>query len=204
MLRGLILRCAGVLWIICVGASTSSGFELRHTLVPGSDQVWMRWGIRGGASQDVPGLEGLSHFCVRGLFTGTETRTQAEIQELLDVLGAKVEVSSSADGNAIDLVVAADLFESFLYLLRDLLTQPAFEPQQVEALRKILIGELNLGVGPAPVIGTRAGLERITSPDLRTFHQSHYLSRNMEAQVSSPWDEATTRRLLEQNLDTLP
>lgn len=164
----------------------------------------MRWVIRAGSSQDAIGLEGLSHFCLRGLFMGTETRTATEIRELLAVLDAGADVHSTVDGNVMDWIVPADAFESFLYLFRDLLTQPAFEPREMEALRGQLIAELLAGGGQNPSIGTEKGLQKITALDLRAFHRRHYLSRGMQARVISPWDEATTRRLLEQNLDTLP
>ena len=180
------------------------GFELKHTQLQGSDRVWMRWVIRGGSSLDTAGLEGLSHFCIRGLFMGTETRTGTEIRDLLAVLDAGVAVHSGTDANHMDWIVPADTFESFLYLFRDLMTQPAFEPREVETLRGQLISELLANGGLNPSIGTEKGLQSITAVDLRSFHRSHYLSSRMEAEVISPWDEATTRRILEQILDTLP
>ena len=102
--------------------------------------VWVGVGAR-----DEPGeLAGASHFCEHLLFKGTETRSAREIAEAVDAVGGEMNAFTGREHTAYYLRVPARELDLALDVLGDILSRPAFRPDDVEAERHVILEELAL------------------------------------------------------------
>jgi zinc protease len=98
--------------------------------------------VRAGATDDVLGKEGVSAFTSHMVMRGTERRSFAQIYEVIEAVGATVDVSSginvtsfSAKSLVEDLPLVADI-------LADVLQHPAFPEAEVEKERGEVLTDL--------------------------------------------------------------
>ena len=103
-----------------------------------------------GARDEEPDQAGASHFLEHLLFKGTPTRSAQDIAEAVEAVGGEMNVFTTRDHTAFYLrVLAADL-EMAMDVLCDIMWDPAFRPDEVEAERQVILEELlMLGDEPA-------------------------------------------------------
>ncbi len=155
--------------------------------------VWFRVG-----SQDDPrGKEGLAWLTAQMVARGaTSAHRYDEILALLYPMAAGYDISVDREMTVLSGRSSTGDGEAFLQLLREALTQPAFDAADFERLRTeavaglekslryaldeelgkaILQEALYRGSGYAhPIMGTVAGLKAITLDDVKQFWKTHY------------------------------
>jgi zinc protease len=154
--------------------------------------------IRGGVLRDPPGKAGLANLSAVLLTQGTKQRSATQIAQEVDFLGAKLGASGNDDYTSVGLTVLKKNLEPGLDLLKDVLLNPAFSPEEVK--RKVsqlkasfqndedepgvvasrTFGRRLFGKNPYahPPKGTLEGLEAIENKDLGAFHDKIYRPNN--------------------------
>jgi zinc protease len=180
--------------------------------------------VRSGSLSDPAGLPGLANFTGRGLLRGTLTRPYAELTAAIERLGASVSVRVDQDITVIQGSVLVRNFDPFLDLLRDVLTQPAFDPVEMATLQKTLQGELRASLQDPEELASRAvlasayagtaadhvaegtadGIGRARPQDLLAFYRAHYGSRNMLVGLVTPFEDDDARGRVERRLSAVP
>jgi zinc protease len=150
--------------------------------------------VTAGSAQDPPDLPGLANLTASLLDEGTATRSASEIAEALEFIGASLSVSCDPDGATLSLRVLKRHLDTGLEILADLLTHPAFRPDDVERVRALTRSALlaqeeepeeiatkayrraAYGRHPYghPVDGDLASVARIDADQLRHFHAALY------------------------------
>lgn len=154
--------------------------------------------IKAGNLFDPPQKEGLANVTAALLRYGTRTRTAQQIAEAMDFLGASFSTAGDRDTAHLKLtVLKKDLSES-LKVFQDVLLNPRFAPQELQAMVQRLKGTLKsqedepgivasrafrrtlYGDFPYafPEIGTAESLSRITNYDLIKFHRQYFRPNN--------------------------
>jgi len=106
---------------------------------PSSDTplVWFDIAIRGGASADPRGVEGLHRHAALLARRGAGRRDRAELDETLDSLGAALDVGVSRDAVSVSGLALSRHLDSVIDLAADVLAEPRFsEDEHARLLRE--------------------------------------------------------------------
>ena len=161
---------------------------------------------------------GLASFTADMLLRGTSHRSQSQLSDEIERLGASLSAQSNSDSSTVSLQVLKKNADGAFDLLADVVKNPAFEPEEVERLRrerltrvaqlrddpsgladKALSAELYGSEHPYGYleIGTEVSNKKITREDLSGFHSSAYTPRCAALVIVGDATEAEVRRLSE-------
>jgi zinc protease len=173
----------------------ASGLTILAAATPSAEYVELNVRVPAGSCWDPDSLGGLAEFAARGTLHGTRTRTFEVFSEALDRLGASLSVDCGPDAALWrGSCLAGDLPE-FSALVREALTGPAYDREDMEKLRAELKTRIcerdqdtarlarRLALEDAyppghpygrPPLGLIESLERIKAQDLISFHRERY------------------------------
>jgi zinc protease len=172
--------------------------------------------IDAGSKDDPKGKEGLAGLTASCLALGAGNRTEKEISEELDFLGASVSADAGKDYSEVSLrVLTKDLRTAFPLFL-DIVIRPTFaegevrkeasrtlaaiqslEDQPGEVAEKAFQKVLYQG-GPYghPTEGTKESVPTLTGPMLDDFHRKYYHPNNAILVITGDIDEKTVSQYL--------
>ena len=103
-----------------------------------------------GSRDETPDQAGASHFLEHLLFKGTSTRSAQDIAEAVEAVGGEMNAFTTRDHTAFYLRVLEGDLELALDVLCDIMWNPAFDTDEVENERQVILEELlMLGDEPA-------------------------------------------------------
>lgn len=175
---------------------------------PSGQLVHLRVVVRSGRVSDPANAPGLAHFTARALLRGTRARAYAELNESIESLGATLQVVTDQSETFLSATVLRENLAPFLGILEEILTQPAFDPAEMEKLRGIVQGELKADLQTPRVLAARAlmgmmykdtplalpaegsveSVSRITVPQVEEFFRAKYVRENMVVAISTAMD----------------
>ena len=152
--------------------------------------------VRAGAVNDQ--VAGLAQLTSQALLLGAGGKTKAEIEQLVDFLGASLASEGSMEGSSLQANFMAKDTEQMLSVLHKVLTQPSFDmaefdklkarqvaavAQAKESPRMVIDQYFNKQVfGSHPygnaMSGTSESLKSISQQQVKSFHQSYYQPGN--------------------------
>ncbi len=160
--------------------------------------------IPGGHLLDPIDKSGISSFMASMMMEGTATKTSAELEEAIGLLGATINISSNTEEIRISASCLSKNFEKTLALIEEILVYPRWDeneykrlkqalqtnlkgreasPQAIAAINfnKLIYGDQNiLGL---PNFGTLESVEQISLDDLKT-HYKKISSKNAKFHVA--------------------
>lgn len=152
-----------------------------------------------GTQDEAKGEEGIAHFLEHVLFKGTHRRTGRQIGRIIDTLGGNIDAFTEKELTCFYLRVLPEHLPQGLSLLKELLTEPALRPKDIEIEKSIvlaeiqsvedtpedLVGELffealwNGHPLSRPVLGTKQSVSHFHSAMLLHFLRRHYTPNRM-------------------------
>jgi predicted Zn-dependent peptidase len=156
---------------------------------------WVRVGSRDEPADDA----GVSHFLEHLLFKGTATRSGREISEAIEAVGGEMNAHTGHEHTAFYTRVPGSAAAVGLDLLVDVLTAPAFDEDDVESERQVILEELHQAEdegddrvhtlaherlwGEHPlgreVLGTLASIDALDRDRIAGFFADHYDPANV-------------------------
>ena len=156
------------------------------------------WVGTGSRDEDSP-LSGASHFLEHLLFKGTASRSAREIAEAVDAVGGDLNAFTTKEFTAFYVRVLSDALDLGLDILCDIISAPAFRPDEVEAERQVILEEILLREDePADlvhevlcdalfpdhplgreVLGLEETVKAMETGAIRDFFAHHYRPANM-------------------------
>ncbi len=100
--------------------------------------VW----VNAGARNESKSLMGISHMLEHMAFKGTKTRSARAIAEEMESVGGFLNAYTSREQTAFHARVLKDDVPLALYILTDILTEPTFEPAELERERQVVLQEI--------------------------------------------------------------
>src|SRR4051812_8810750 len=97
---------------------------------PDTPLVWFEVAIRGGASLDPSGVEGLHRHAALLARRGAGGRDRAQLDDVLDGLGAALDISVSRDSVSLSGLALARHLDAVIDLAADVLADPGFSPDE--------------------------------------------------------------------------
>ncbi len=166
--------------------------------------------VGAGVVDEGPTASGASHFLEHLLFDGTETRTQRQLYDDVDRLGAYNNATTREDHTLFTLLIAKEHAEEGLAIQADMLFRSTIPVENFEKERKIVLEELardrsdptyDLNAAfrahayagtpiSRPVLGTESSLAGITREQVVTYYKARYVPGNMTLVVMGDFEVA--------------
>lgn len=180
--------------------------------------------IPGGMALEQSGEEGLANLLGDMLLRGTLTHTREHFEEALDGLGASLDILSESDHLRVVASTLAPHFGALMALLREALTQPLLESEELERLRletlaaqreirnddksltdqwfsRLLLGEHPYGRSS---LGTEVSIKAMSREQLVKAHRRMVHREGLLVGVSGALTRSQVESEVEALLQTLP
>ena len=188
--------------------SLDNGLRVVTERAPDLHSVSVGFWVGTGSRDEAPAMAGASHFLEHLLFKGTERRSARAIAEDIDAVGGEMNAFTAKEYTAFYVRVLPDDLGLALDILTDIMFNPAFRPDEVEAERQVILEEIlmhgdepadlahelcfgalfpdhPLGVDP---LGDEKTVEGLAPEDISGFFDQHYRPANMVAAAAGPID----------------
>jgi zinc protease len=172
---------------------------------------------RAGSENNAAPQAGLATLTAALLNEGTTTRNATQLAEDSERIGARMATSASMDAASASLTVLSNNTDAGLGLLSDVIQHPAFNPDDLERIRKqrlvgisqesdsviatarrvgprLLYGDQPYGES---IIGTIDSVRSLTRDDITSFYANHYGSADSALILSGDISLEEARRLAE-------
>ncbi|MCX6139472.1 MAG: pitrilysin family protein [Candidatus Kapabacteria bacterium] len=166
--------------------------------------VWVRAGTRDEPKKG----DGVAHFVEHTSFRRTTSRTMSKISRDFENVGAYVNAYTTKEETCYYVRTLSDHVERVVDTLIDVVVRPVFDDADVEKERTIIteeirsyedeaeeyifdLGERQVFDGHAlgiPIVGTTQSVAKITSANVRAFHDRHYHAGSIVVAVSGRVD----------------
>jgi predicted Zn-dependent peptidase len=161
-----------------------------------------------GNRDEPPATAGVSHFLEHLLFKGTQRRSARDIAEAVDATGGEMNAYTTKEYTAYYLRLPARHTAFAVDLLCDVVTAPAFRPDEVDSERQVILEELHLqndepddlvhtelydALFPEhplgwEILGTESTIDAMTPEAIRAFHAEWYRPQSLIFAAAGPLD----------------
>ena len=124
--------------------------------------------LPGGQQLDPPGKTGVAGLLASLLMEGTETKTSAELEEAIDLLGARITVAAGRESIRISGSTLARTFEPTMALVEELLLEPRWDTTEFARVERELATRLRGREASPPAIASNVFL-RLLYGDRHAF-----------------------------------
>jgi predicted Zn-dependent peptidase len=154
----------------------------------------------GSGARDEHGAEwGASHFLEHLLFKGTDTRSARDIAEAVESVGGEMNAFTTHEQTVFYVRVPDSQLERAFDVLADVLWNPAFRPDDVEAERRVILEEIGMrddtpddlvhdlfagALFPEhplgrEVLGSETSIGEMAREGIAAYHRAHYRPSNV-------------------------
>ncbi|AVR45867.1 peptidase M16 [Christiangramia fulva] len=98
--------------------------------------------IKGGQLLEEPSNAGVAHMLASLMTRGTQTKTPAELEEAIELLGASIYVRSGKEKMSIFGTTLAKNFPETMKLVKEILLEPRWDEKEFELLKQQTLSEL--------------------------------------------------------------
>jgi zinc protease len=177
--------------------------------------------IKTGNDGDPIVKAGLADFVAGMLTEGTQSKTAPQVSEAIEDLAAHLEANAGPETTRVTLNCLRETLPKALDVLADVLTHPAFRPEDMERVRGLMLTELvQKNANPAQIArdemdrllygekhpwgqpsgGTPASIQGIGAADLRKFHDTWYRPNNAIVSVAGDLTPDEAKTMLDERL----
>jgi predicted Zn-dependent peptidase len=180
--------------------------------IPGARSASFGCWVRVGGRDEGPELAGASHFLEHLLFKGTASHTGRQISEAIEAVGGELNAHTAHEHTAFYARVPGSAAQVGLDLLTDVVTTPAFDADDVESERQVILEELHQAEdegddrvlslahealwGDHPlgreVLGTLDSIDAMEREVIAGFFEQHYHPANLVLVAAGAIDHAQT------------
>ncbi|MBI4030053.1 MAG: insulinase family protein [Proteobacteria bacterium] len=202
----------------------SSGVPVAIDEVPHSGTVSVGFYFKVGTRHETRKNSGAAHFLEHVAFTGTKTRSERQIDEEAESMGARMNAGTGKGQTLYYMTGQARDSSSFITLLGDILCHSALPSGKIRKERGTILEELIsthydpderiLAISQAaaypdnplgaPVMGSRGNVETMERGTLLAFKNKHYHTGNLIVSVAGNVKAARILRDLETALEDMP
>jgi predicted Zn-dependent peptidase len=122
-------------------ATLPSGLRVIH-LPSVSPVVYCGYQIAAGTRHELPGEEGLAHFCEHVTFKGTERRTALQVINTLEELGGELNAYTNKESTTFYAAVLKDHFMEAADLLTDIVFHSQYPQEEIDKEIEVICDEI--------------------------------------------------------------
>jgi predicted Zn-dependent peptidase len=182
--------------------------------------VWVKTGSR----DELPEINGVSHFVEHMVFKGTKSRSAQKIAREVDAIGGNLDAFTSKETICFNIKVLDEHVPKALDVLTDLVTQPLFAPDDIGRECKVILEEIKMDEDNPdmlvheiftqsfwkdhplgkPILGTRETVKRFDQGMLFDFYGGRFQGKNMVFSAAGNLDHDSFVTLVAEKLAHLP
>lgn len=183
---------------------------------------WVLYRI--GSRNERTGQTGVSHWVEHMMFKGTEQFPGGDLDKMISREGGTWNAQTSMDYTAYFETMPADRIDLGLRLEADRMVNAAFDPEEVESERTVIISERQ-GAENSPlfwlgeevralafrvhgyhheILGDQSDLETMTRDDLYGHYRKHYMPNNAIAVAVGDFNSADMLKRIEELYGAIP
>src|SRR5438046_2978292 len=191
-----------------------------HTSPIVTSMIWYRVGSR----NEELGQTGKSHFLEHMLFKGTNRFKKGQIDLLTLKNGGGNNAFTSHDFTAYYFNFASDRWDIALEIEADRIINCAFDPEEFEAEKKVVIEELKTGLDSPwglllqekeaaafkvhpyrnPIVGWLQDVERAIFEEQQSYYRSDYHSNNANREIAGDFETEDVLAKVERSFGAIP
>lgn len=119
------------------------GNGLRIIHLPSSSQViYCGYEIAAGTRHELPGEEGLAHFCEHTTFKGTERRNALQILNALEGVGGELNAFTNKEDTVFYAAISKEHFNQAVDVLTDIVFHSQYPQQEIEKEVEVICDEI--------------------------------------------------------------
>ena len=180
--------------------------------------------FRVGSTSDPEGHEGLARATMRLLRRGTKKLSAAQIDDLVDSMGAELSTDASYSWLSVSFEVLARNVDRCCGLIASILGEPSFDAEEFAKLLRATQAEIiesrdndrtlasramrRAVFGNHPyarrVSGTVDSIAKLSLDDLKAFHKAHVCRENAMVVITGDLSEKQARTFADRLLEKLP
>lgn len=180
--------------------------------------------VGAGVVHEPEGMNGASHFLEHLLFNGTESRSQRELYDEVDRLGAYNNATTREDHTLFTLLIQREFAEHGLAIQADMLFHSTLPPDKFEKEKGVVLEELARDRNdPAylaseafrafayagtplarPVLGTEASIRGLKRDDVLAYYRARYVPRDMVLLVMGDFDASSMIETVKRTFGAAP
>src|SRR5437762_6469762 len=176
-----------------------------------------------GSRHETAEQGGIAHFVEHMLFKGTATRTAEDIAQQIDSIGGQLDAFTAKEYASYYIKVLDEHLPLALYILSDIVRNPAFNEEDVEREKKVVLEEIKMVEDTPddlvheiftqgfwenhplgrPILGTRETVESFMRSLLRDYFANAYTPRNLIVAAVGNLCHARVRDLVDEKFGAL-
>ncbi len=121
-----------------------NGMQVITDAMPDAHSVTIGFWVDAGSRDETPAEAGASHFLEHLLFKGTETRSAHSIAEDIEAVGGDMNAFTTKEYTAFYTRLIDEDLELGLDILSEIMWEPAFRPDEIDAERQVILEEINM------------------------------------------------------------
>ena len=192
-----------------------NGVRIVHENIPHVRSVAMGIWIATGSRYEPARMSGASHFIEHMLFKGTDTRTAADLADIMDSIGGQVNAFTTKECTCFHGRVLDTHFDRLTDVLCDMFFNAKFDEEDVQNERGVIREEIDMYKDTPEdlaserlqsavfkgyslsrsVLGTKATLGKMTGADLKAYMTEHYRPESVVVAVSGSYKPEDIKQL---------
>lgn len=200
----------------------------RHTLANGLEVITINKdtqiaavniGVKVGALYENIEEKGISHFVEHTLFKGTTSRSDEQLNEELEALGGEYNAYTDYDATVYTISCLMEEFKNAVELLGDMITKPAFDEEEIEKERGVILSEIRISKDDIEdlsfknvnkiaftnsplkyeVTGLEENVSRFTKEEISSYYTKYYTPENSLMTMVSSLSHDEAIKLVEEH-----
>ncbi len=201
----------------------SNGLVIATDPMPQLESAAVGVWVNCGARNETPEQMGVSHMLEHMAFKGTRKRTARDIAEQIEAVGGFLNAYTSREQTAFHARVLKADVPLALDILSDILTEPTFDPVELDRERQVVLQEIGQARDTPddiifdhlqavtypgqpmgwPILGEEETVSAFTREDLSTYLRTHYHAGGMTLIASGAVEHEAMVRLAEEKFASL-
>ncbi|MBB2796642.1 UNVERIFIED_ORG: putative Zn-dependent peptidase [Rhizobium pisi] len=201
-----------------------SGLTVVTETMPHLESVALGVWIKSGSRNETEDEHGIAHLLEHMAFKGTARRSAREIAEEIEDVGGEVNAATSTETTSYYARVLKDHVPLAVDILADILTESAFEEEELEREKQVILQEINAANDTPddvvfdrfseaayrdqtlgrPILGTPQTVVSFTPQQIRTYLGRNYTTDRMFVVATGAVDHEEFLRMVEDRFASLP
>jgi predicted Zn-dependent peptidase len=182
--------------------------------------VWLARGSR----HEPQDQGGIAHLVEHMLFKGTTSRSAEDIAQAIDSIGGQMDAFTAKEYASYYIKVLDEHLPLAVEVLSDIVTRPAFSPDDLEREKKVVLEEIKMVEDTPddlvhelftehfwadhplgrPILGTKESVEALTVDELRRYFTDAYSAPNLIVAATGNIEHEQVRDLVARMLAEVP
>lgn len=201
-----------------------NGIQIVTETMPFVRSISLGIWVKVGSQNEIPNLNGISHFIEHMLFKGTSKRSAKDIADQMDAIGGQMNAFTTKQMTCYHTRILDENFDKALEIMADMFLNSTFDENEMAKEKKVIIEEINMYEDTPeelvfeimnekvwkgssisyPILGSIQNVQNFTRDHLLAYYQNNYIPENIVITVAGNFETSKMIYKLKQYFDSMP